>query len=205
MGRSKRDSGPEAERLRKDQHKEVERKRREQISNGITELANIVPGCDTKGINKTAIINSAVRYIVELKDNEASNIEKWTLEKLLMDQAMGDLTSQLENSRKEISRLRAQLGLPDEPEEQAQPEQYAGDEGEGGAAATEGESDAQTLDPDLHEKSHNHTEQVAGTNDSQLADGVSQGDSTAQDQVRTRDATDLDGDEAGRVKRPRHA
>lgn len=121
-GRAKRDTGPEAERLRKDQHKEVERKRREQISNGITELAAIVPGCDAKGINKTAIINAAVRYIMELKNNEASNIEKWTLEKLLMDQAMGDLNAQLEAHRKELSRLRAELGLPDDPLEE--PEQY---------------------------------------------------------------------------------
>jgi transcriptional regulator CBF1 len=121
-GRAKRDTGPEAERLRKDQHKEVERKRREQISNGITELAAIVPGCDAKGINKTAIINAAVRYIMELKNNEASNIEKWTLEKLLMDQAMGDLNAQLEAHRKELSRLRAELGLPDEPLEE--PQQY---------------------------------------------------------------------------------
>lgn len=137
-GRAKRDTGPEAERMRKDQHKEVERKRREQISNGITELAAIVPGCDTKGINKTAIINAAVRYIMELKNNEASNIEKWTLEKLLMDQAMGDLSTQLDVARKEISRLRAQLGLPDEPEEEQQA--YTEE-----AGATQGEEGAEQL------------------------------------------------------------
>ena len=59
---------------------------------------------------------------MELKNNEASNIEKWTLEKLLMDQAMGDLNAQLEVHRKELSRLRAELGLPDEPLEE--PQQY---------------------------------------------------------------------------------
>jgi len=42
-----------------------------------------------------------VQYIHHLKENEARNIEKWTLEKLLMDQAMGDLQAQLE----EIKRL----------------------------------------------------------------------------------------------------
>ncbi|PWN32899.1 uncharacterized protein FA14DRAFT_79205 [Meira miltonrushii] len=130
-GRAKRDTGPEAERLRKDQHKEVERKRREQISNGITELGAMVPGCDAKGINKTAIINSAVRYIIELKENEASNIEKWTLEKLLMDQAMGDLNARLEAHKKELSRLRAELGLPDEPlDEPEHLQQYTDEEGE---------------------------------------------------------------------------
>lgn len=116
-GRTKKESGPEAERARKDQHKEVERKRRELISNGITELASIVPGCDVKGVNKTAIINAAVRYIQELKNNEASNIEKWTLEKLLMDQAMNDLNQHLEASRKEVARLRGELGIEGEPDE----------------------------------------------------------------------------------------
>lgn len=83
--------------------------------------------------NKTAIINSAVDYIQRLKNNEADNIEKWTLEKLLMDQAVKDLNQQLEDAKKEISRLRAQLGLPEEVapppqhqqgEEQHQHQQY---------------------------------------------------------------------------------
>lgn len=130
-GRSKKESGPEAERARKDQHKEVERKRRELISNGITELASIVPGCDVKGVNKTAIINAAVRYIQELKNNEASNIEKWTLEKLLMDQAMNDLNQHLEASRKEVARLRAELGIEGEPDDSTyQVDQEIGKEGE---------------------------------------------------------------------------
>jgi hypothetical protein len=41
-----------------------------------------------------------VQYIHHLKENEARNIEKWTLEKLLMDQAMGDLQAQLEEMRR---------------------------------------------------------------------------------------------------------
>jgi len=41
-----------------------------------------------------------VQYIHHLKENEARNIEKWTLEKLLMDQAMGDLQTQLEEMKK---------------------------------------------------------------------------------------------------------
>ena len=45
---------------------------------------------------KGAILSRAVQYIHHLKENEARNIEKWTLEKLLMDQAMGDLQAQLE-------------------------------------------------------------------------------------------------------------
>lgn len=41
-----------------------------------------------------------MQYIHHLKENEARNIEKWTLEKLLMDQAMGDLQAQLEEMRR---------------------------------------------------------------------------------------------------------
>ncbi|PWY98862.1 hypothetical protein BCV70DRAFT_150140, partial [Testicularia cyperi] len=97
----KRPRGPELDRQRKDNHKEVERRRRSAISDGIANLSHIVPGCDAKNTNKGAIIHAAVRYIQDLKHNEASNIEKWTLEKLLMDQALGDLNAQLEDLRRE--------------------------------------------------------------------------------------------------------
>lgn len=105
----KRSRGPEMDRQRKDNHKEVERRRRSAINDGIINLSHIVPGCDSKNTNKGAIIHAAVRYIQDLKHNEASNIEKWTLEKLLMDQAMGDLNSQLEELRRENERLRTAL------------------------------------------------------------------------------------------------
>ena len=49
---------------------------------------------------KGAILARAVQYIHHLKENEARNIEKWTLEKLLMDQAMGDLQAQLEEMKR---------------------------------------------------------------------------------------------------------
>lgn len=79
--------------------KEVERRRRGNINEGINELGRIVPnGSGEKA--KGAILSRAVQYIHHLKDNEARNIEKWTLEKLLMDQAMGDLQSQLEEMRR---------------------------------------------------------------------------------------------------------
>ena len=87
-------------RQRKDNHKEVERRRRGNINDGINELGRIVPnGTGEKA--KGAILARAVQYIHHLKENEARNIEKWTLEKLLMDQAMGDLQAQLE----EVKRL----------------------------------------------------------------------------------------------------
>lgn len=57
-----------------------------------------------------------MQYIHHLKENEARNIEKWTLEKLLMDQAMGDLQAQLEDMRRlweeeRIARQRAENEL----------------------------------------------------------------------------------------------
>jgi hypothetical protein len=79
--------------------KEVERRRRGNINEGINELGRIVPsGSGEKA--KGAILARAVQYIHHLKENEARNIEKWTLEKLLMDQAMGDLQAQLEEVKR---------------------------------------------------------------------------------------------------------
>ncbi|KAG6897171.1 hypothetical protein C0993_007730 [Termitomyces sp. T159_Od127] len=98
-GRSAMMGSDEWTRQRKDNHKEVERRRRGNINEGINELGRIVPnGSGEKA--KGAILSRAVQYIHHLKENEARNIEKWTLEKLLMDQAMGDLQTQLEEMKK---------------------------------------------------------------------------------------------------------
>ncbi|KAF7968415.1 hypothetical protein HWV62_2418 [Athelia sp. TMB] len=98
-GRSATMGSEEWTRQRKDNHKEVERRRRGNINDGINELGRIVPnGSGEKA--KGAILSRAVQYIHHLKENEARNIEKWTLEKLLMDQAMGDLQAQLEEMRR---------------------------------------------------------------------------------------------------------
>ena len=58
----------------------MERRRRETINEGINELAKIVPGNEK---NKGSILQRAIAFITQLKENEAQNIEKWTLEKLL--------------------------------------------------------------------------------------------------------------------------
>lgn len=108
--RAKSERPPENERQRKDSHKEVERKCRAGINAAINELQVLVPHTDVKNINKNEIILKAATYIRDLKTNEASNIEKWTLEKLLMDQAMNDLSAQLDASRREVAALRAHFG-----------------------------------------------------------------------------------------------
>ncbi|KAH8092194.1 hypothetical protein BXZ70DRAFT_951658 [Cristinia sonorae] len=155
-GRNATMSNEEWTRQRKDNHKEVERRRRGNINEGINELGRIVPnGSGEKA--KGAILNRAVQYIHHLKENEARNIEKWTLEKLLMDQAMGDLQSQLEEMRRlwegerqarqsleaELQRLK---GLPVAPSEGALPQADKDGskrprEGEDGGAVANGVAD----------------------------------------------------------------
>lgn len=77
----------------------MERRRRETINEGINELAKIVPGCEK---NKGSILQRAVQYIQQLKDNEESNIQKWTMEKLCTEQAITALTLSLEKVRAEL-------------------------------------------------------------------------------------------------------
>ncbi|KAK6428718.1 basic helix-loop-helix protein [Oleoguttula sp. CCFEE 5521] len=87
--------------VRRDNHKEVERRRRETINEGINELAKIVPGCEK---NKGSILARAVQFITQLKDNETQNIEKWTLEKLLTEQAIAELSSSCDKLKAECQR-----------------------------------------------------------------------------------------------------
>lgn len=91
---------------RRANHKEVERRRRETINEGINELAKLIPE-DEK--NKGRIIARAVQYIQHLKEQEASNLEKWTLEKLLCEQAISELSLQVETLKHQNSQLKAQL------------------------------------------------------------------------------------------------
>lgn len=92
--------------LRKDNHKEVERRRRETINEGINELAKIVPGCEK---NKGSILQRAVSFISQLKENEQQNIEKWTLEKLLTEQAITELSQSNDKLKQECERLYREL------------------------------------------------------------------------------------------------
>ncbi|KAI9807283.1 MAG: basic helix-loop-helix protein [Piccolia ochrophora] len=88
-------------RVRRDNHKEVERRRRETINEGINELAKIVPGCEK---NKGSILQRAVSFITQLKENESQNIEKWTLEKLLTEQAIAELSASVDKLKNECER-----------------------------------------------------------------------------------------------------
>lgn len=86
---------------RRENHKEVERRRRESINQGIKELAALIPTNDT---NKAQILQRAVEYIKRLKENENNNIEKWTLEKLLTEQAVSELSASNDKLKQELER-----------------------------------------------------------------------------------------------------
>ncbi|KAL1878811.1 hypothetical protein VTK73DRAFT_7464 [Phialemonium thermophilum] len=92
--------------MRKDNHKEVERRRRETINEGINELSKIVPGCEK---NKGSILHRAVAFITQLKQNEERNIEKWTLEKILTEQAIDELSASNDKLKQECERLYREL------------------------------------------------------------------------------------------------
>ncbi|ODV83722.1 hypothetical protein CANARDRAFT_190428, partial [[Candida] arabinofermentans NRRL YB-2248] len=93
---------PEWTTWRKLNHKEVEKRRREAINTGINQLKELLP---TKDENKSQIIKTAVEYIKKLKENENSNIEKWTLEKLITDQAVNELANSNEKLKLELEKV----------------------------------------------------------------------------------------------------
>lgn len=88
-------------RMRRDSHKEVERRRRETINDGIRELAELVPNCDK---NKGQILRRAAEYIRELKQNDAGRVEKWTLDKILSEQAISEVSASNEKLKQELRR-----------------------------------------------------------------------------------------------------
>ncbi|KAJ2592816.1 basic helix-loop-helix protein, partial [Coemansia sp. RSA 1804] len=93
-------------RVRRDSHKEVERRRREVINQGIDQLAALIPGAER---NKGRIIAQAVEYIHRLQDTEKKNIEKWMIERLLADQAIAKLTKQVEQLESKNKKLKGKL------------------------------------------------------------------------------------------------
>lgn len=60
-----------------------------------------MPGCEK---NKGSILARAVQFITQLKENETQNIEKWTLEKLLTEQAIAELSSSCDKLKSECQR-----------------------------------------------------------------------------------------------------
>lgn len=86
----------------------MERRRRETINEGINELAKIVPGCEK---NKGSILARAVSFITQLKENEAHNLEKWTIEKLLTEQAISELSASNDKLKQECDRIYREMNV----------------------------------------------------------------------------------------------
>lgn len=87
--------------IKKLNHKEVERRRRETINNAIRELQAIVPTTHT---NKSQIIRKAVEHIKKLKEREETMRNKWTLEKIITDQAINELANSNEKLKSELEK-----------------------------------------------------------------------------------------------------
>ncbi|KAI4279639.1 MAG: hypothetical protein LQ337_000081 [Flavoplaca oasis] len=94
--------------VRKDNHKEVERRRRETINEGINELAKIVPGCEK---NKGSILQRAVEYITSLRANETRNIEKYSRDKMLMEGVVQELSSSVDSLKAELDRANRETAV----------------------------------------------------------------------------------------------
>jgi len=92
---------PEWHAQRKSSHKEVERRRRETINEGINELAKIVPNCEK---NKGQILQRTVTYIQQLQDNERQSSKNLGYEKMTLEQALREVTVQNDKLKAEIQR-----------------------------------------------------------------------------------------------------
>ncbi|KAL8779090.1 MAG: hypothetical protein Q9213_007118 [Squamulea squamosa] len=94
--------------VRRDNHKEVERRRRETINEGINELAKIVPGCEK---NKGSILQRAVEYITSLRANETRNIEKYSRDKMLMEGVVQELSTSVDSLKAELDRANRETAV----------------------------------------------------------------------------------------------
>ncbi|WVW84857.1 hypothetical protein I302_106892 [Kwoniella bestiolae CBS 10118] len=88
-------------RLKKDSHKEVERRRREGINEGINEIAQLIPGgTDKQG--KGTVLKKAVAYIIELSDKLRADQEELTkkdIEKQDLEAQLAHLQRQMQEER----------------------------------------------------------------------------------------------------------
>lgn len=91
---------------RRENHKLVERRRRTAINKGISELAILVPGCEK---NKSSVLNRTIQYIHQMNQKETELMEKWSLEKLLLEQAVNQLCTERDHLKKENEYLKQQL------------------------------------------------------------------------------------------------
>ncbi|PNS14525.1 Transcriptional regulator CBF1 [Sphaceloma murrayae] len=92
--------------LRRNNHKEVERRRRETINDGIEALGKIVPGAER---NKGSILQRAVMYISDLKERQSEMEQKNNLEKMMFEQAIAEMTASGDKLKAENGRLQEEV------------------------------------------------------------------------------------------------
>ncbi|OLY78870.1 putative bHLH domain-containing protein [Smittium mucronatum] len=67
----------EWQKVRRENHKQVERRRREHINAGVNLLSSLVPGCEK---NKGKVLHQAAHYITQLKADNAARTAKYEAE-----------------------------------------------------------------------------------------------------------------------------
>lgn len=97
---------------RRENHKEVERRRRDNINVGIQELAKLVPECEK---NKGSILHKSADYIKYLQRTNLVTIEKWREEKKEVEDKLRVLNERIDELRRENDMLREQLNAAADP------------------------------------------------------------------------------------------
>ncbi|PYH41721.1 putative HLH DNA binding protein (Penr2) [Aspergillus saccharolyticus JOP 1030-1] len=92
---------PEWHQIRKNNHKEVERRRREAINEGINQIARLVPNCDK---NKGAILQRAIEYICQLHEEKKAMSERWEQNNMTTSHAISEISSQNSKLKVEVNR-----------------------------------------------------------------------------------------------------
>ncbi|EYE93102.1 putative HLH DNA binding protein (Penr2) [Aspergillus ruber CBS 135680] len=92
---------PEWHQVRKNNHKEVERRRREAINEGINQIARLVPNCDK---NKGAILQRAIEYIHQLIDEKRTIQERWEQSNMTTHHAINEVSAQNSKLKIEVNR-----------------------------------------------------------------------------------------------------
>ncbi|KAK2756066.1 basic helix-loop-helix protein [Emmonsiellopsis sp. PD_33] len=87
--------------IRKNNHKEVERRRRETINEGINEIAKMVPGCEKA---KGSILQRAIHYITKLQDEAKDMAARWDTANMTTNHALAEISAQNGKLKNEVNR-----------------------------------------------------------------------------------------------------
>ncbi|EFR00514.1 PENR2 protein [Nannizzia gypsea CBS 118893] len=86
--------------VRKNNHKEVERRRRETINEGINEIAKMVPGCEKA---KGSILQRAIQYIAKLQEDSKEMAARFDTTNMTTNQAITEISAQNAKLKNEVN------------------------------------------------------------------------------------------------------